>query len=245
MGDVSTFAQSLAELNLSQPDTAVALLWFRDHEEQGAEATARDLGVQMHDLGLSSVPNYARLQKQLGAHKDTVRGKAARTFKIKAACRPTLDDKYSKYTGKRPAKPSDAVIDRSQFDGRRKPWRDLVVQINGCYDYQFYDGSAVLCRRLVESLIVELFRAKNIDSKIKTDSGDYMMLDGLIKALKNSPDIRISKSGRPALEPIQKIGNTAAHSFHHITTKQDADDMARNARPLVSELLGLIDEANR
>lgn len=245
MADLQHFGQQLAEMGLIQSDAAVALLWYRDHKHQGVEATARELGTEMHTLGISDRVNNSRLAKQLGLHKDTVRGNGAGTFRIKAASRSSLDAKYSRFTGKRPPKPSDSIIPKDWFDGRRKPWRDLVAQINGCYDYHFYDGAAVLCRRLVESLIVELFKAKKIDSKIKTTGGDYMMLDGLIKVLKQSPDVRISKSAKPALEPIQRIGNTAAHSSHHITTKQDADDMARNARPLVSELLGLIDEANK
>ncbi len=199
----------------------------------------------MHELSLTGMPNVSRLGKQLSAHSDTVQGSTKGTYKLRASSRDRLDDTYSPILGRRRVKPSDSLVPRSQFASRRKAWRDLVEQINGCYDHGFYDGAAVLCRRLVEALIVEVYKAKGLQSRIQNSKGDFLMLDGLIGELSKGHEVRLSKSAKPGLEPIQRIGNTAAHSPYHITTKQDIDKVDHVLRVMISDLLGLLEDAGQ
>lgn len=241
MSDLDTFVEQLALQGLSQPDLAVGLIWFSDHTEAGISVSLKDVAKLLHDKGLSSEVNTSRLAKQLSRHRHVVRGKTSGTCKIKAASRTILDDIYAPLLGQpRRVKPSDSIIPRDQFKERRKSWQELVAEINGCYDHRFYDGAAVLCRRLVEALIVEALKVKGAD--IKTAKGDNMMLDGLIGVLNSGMHIKLSRSSRPALEPIKSAGDIAAHSPHHITTKQDIDGISSHVRVLVSELLNLIDQ---
>ncbi|QYU66776.1 hypothetical protein J4558_17645 [Leptolyngbya sp. 15MV] len=56
-------------------------------------------------------------------------------------------------------------------------------QANGCYAQGWYDGCAVMMRRLLESSIIEAFEAKKLDTKIKEPkSGDFVQLTALIGA---------------------------------------------------------------
>lgn len=41
--------------------------------------------------------------------------------------------------------------------GTRKYLEQMVYQINAAYEYGMYDASAVLMRRLMESLIIEIY----------------------------------------------------------------------------------------
>jgi hypothetical protein len=240
MNELDAFAEQLATKNLSQPDLAIALLWYRDHAEHGVSASTRDLAEEVHDLGLSGKINVSRLDDQLARHPDVVRGESAFSFKLRASGRAHLDDDYSPLLGRRRVKPSDSVVPRGQFEGRRTTWQELVTEINGCYDHGFYDGAAVLARRLVEALIVEAFKAKGHEAAIKKGDG-YMLLEELAGVVSSGQYIKLSRSAKPGLEPIRVVGNTAAHSPHHITKRQDVDNVSNHVRVLVSELLNIID----
>jgi len=240
MNDLDAFVEHLAAKGLSQPDLAVALLWHRDHKDQGASVSAKDLADSLHSVGLCSKVNASRLTDQLAKHPDVVRGALKNAFKLKVASRTKLDDTYSALLGKRRVKPSDSIVPREQFNDRRTTWRELVAEINGCYDHGFFDGAAVLTRRLIEVLIIEAFKAKGAEAAIKKADG-YMLLEELVRMLSSGQYIKLSKSSRPGLDQVRVLGNTAAHSPHHITKKQDVDIMSNHVRVLVSELLNIID----
>lgn len=240
MSDLDTYVEQLAGLELSQPDLAVALLWYRDQKDKGTSVSAKDLADLLHSVSLTSKVNASRLADQLARHPDVVRGTFTETFKLKVASRSKLDDKYSGLLGRRRVKPSDSVVPREQFKDRRTTWQELVAEINGCYDHGFYDGAAVLARRLIEALIVEAFKAKGAEAAIKKGDG-YMLLEDLVGVLSSGHHIKLSRSSRPGLEPIRALGNTAAHSPHHITKKADVDNISNQVRILVSELLNIID----
>lgn len=241
MSDLDVFVEQLAARKLSQPDLAVAMLWYHDHNNQGTSIATRDLADLLHRVSLCSKVNVSRLANQLAKHTDVVRGASANTFKLKAASRAKLDDIYSALLGRRRVKLSDSVVPREQFKDRRTTWQELVTEINGCYDQGFFDGAAVLARRLIEALIVEAFKAKGAEAAIKKADG-YMLLEELVGVLSSGQHIKLSKSSKPGLEPIRIAGNTAAHSPHHITKKQDVDNISNHVRVLVSELLNIIDD---
>jgi len=241
MTNLETFSEQLAAKELSQPDLAVALLWYRDHKDEGTSVTVKDLADALHSVGLCSKVNTSRLADQLSDHADVVRGAFSNSFKLKLGSRAKLDEQYSALLGIRRVKPSDSIVPREWFAARRKAWQDLVSEINGCYDHGFHDGAAVLARRLAEALIVEAFKAKGADAEIRVSKDNYMMMEGLIGALNSGKTIKLSRSARPTLEPIKSAGDIAAHSPYHITTKQDVDGITNHVRVLVSELLTVID----
>lgn len=240
MSDIDTFVEQLSAKALSQQELAVALLWYRDHQNQGVSVSVKELADSLHNVGLCGKVNSSRLASQLAQNRDVVRGGDPNTFKLKVASRAKLDDTYSQLLGKRRVKQSDSIVPRNQFSTRRTTWQELVAEINGCYDHEFYDGAAVLVRRLIEALIVEAFKARGAEAAIKKADG-YMLLEELVGVLSSGQYIKVSKSARPGLEPIRVVGNTAAHSPHHITKKQDVDNISNHARVLVSELLNIID----
>jgi hypothetical protein len=55
-------------------------------------------------------------------------------------------------------------------------------QANGCYKAGWYDGCAVMMRRLLETSIIEAFEAKKIETRIKDTQGDFFQLTGLVNA---------------------------------------------------------------
>jgi len=114
----------------------------------------------------------------------------------------------------------------------------LAHQINGCCDSGFYDGCAVLCRRLVESLLIDTFEKAGCGSAIERN-GEFVGLDEILKQAKSGQYIKLSRGTPKLLEKVKDVGDTAAHSQYHITAEQDIAEFRAGFRKAVSELLSL------
>ncbi|MHA7813829.1 MAG: hypothetical protein ACX94C_10600 [Phycisphaerales bacterium] len=242
MNELDAFSEHLGAMNLNQVDLAVALLWYRDRKQSGVLVNSDELADRLHSLGLSAKINKYRLRTQLSKHKDVVSGAFTGQFRIRPGSRAVLDEKYGGLVSSRRAIASSSVIDKKLFAARRKSWQKMVAQINGCYDYGFYDGSAVLIRRLFESMVIAAFEVHGLAEEIKdSKSGEYMLLEGLSKVLKAQNHFKLTRSFRGGIEPIRKAGNLAAHHPHHIATQSDIDGISQDIRTVVSELLHILD----
>ncbi len=74
---------------------------------------------------------------------------------------------------------SQSIVYNVLVKGTRPYIEKISNQINGCYEYGWFDACAVMIRRLLETLIIEVFEHHKIESKIKK-SGDYLYLKDLI-----------------------------------------------------------------
>jgi hypothetical protein len=74
------------------------------------------------------------------------------------------------------------VLPVSVVRGTRGYIERVVNQVNGAYEKGWYDASAVMIRRLLETLIIEVFEHHKVAAKIKNTSGDFFYLGDLIDA---------------------------------------------------------------
>ena len=74
---------------------------------------------------------------------------------------------------------SQNIIFTPLVKGTRSYIEKVANQINGCYEYGWFDACAVMIRRLLETLIIEVFEYHKIQSKIQKN-GDYLYLRDLI-----------------------------------------------------------------
>jgi hypothetical protein len=236
--NLETFAAELATLRLRQVDVAVSILWFKDQESLGAEETAADLAQMMNAMALSSSVNVTRLAQQLRRNPDTVSGSTKTTFKIRLSSKRALTEKLEPLLANKPVKVHHHFLPESQTKGTRKYLISLAWQLNGCYEHGFYDGCAVMCRRMIESLLIEAFEASGKSSAIKDASG-YKGLAEIIDTAKSGHHIKLSRNCPKTLDRIKSIGDTAAHDRAYITSQQDMDDISHEFRRVISELLSL------
>lgn len=234
--DLKAFAERIARLDLTQAGMAAALLWFHDHQDPGHEITAGELGNLLDGLALTSGINRTRLASQLKAHPATVRGTKADRFRISLKKRHELDVAYLPLLKRRRIVFTDALLPQSQVKGSRAYLEKLADQINGCYSVGFHDACAVLCRRVIESLLIDAFTAAGYADKIKHNR-DFMQLSGIIGVANSGHYIRLSKGSDRDLDQIKEVGDRAAHHRSYITQKQDIDLIAPKFRALVSELM--------
>lgn len=134
---------------------------------------------------------------------------------------------------------SQSVIPHSMVKKTRGYIERVVFQINGTYENGWYDSCAVMMRRLLETLIIEVFEYHRIDSRIKNSSGDFLYLSDLVSALLSEKTWNLGRNSRKALPILKDIGDQSAHSRRFIAHREDIDKLLFDFRTVAQELLFL------
>jgi hypothetical protein len=111
-------------------------------------------------------------------------------------------------------------------------------QINGCYENGWFDACAVMIRRLLETLIIEVYEHHKIQEKIKKN-GDYVYLRDLISFILSESSWTLSRNTKSALHKLKDIGDKSAHSRRYNAIRNDIDDVKLDLRVTVQELIVL------
>jgi hypothetical protein len=70
---------------------------------------------------------------------------------------------------------SEQVLPKEVVKGTRGYIESVVDQANGCYEHQWFDACSVMIRRLVETLIIEVYEADKRLDEIKDKDGNILM----------------------------------------------------------------------
>ena len=237
MGTRADFVQALAGMELSHVERATALLWYYRQSQEYDERSASELATDLHDEGFPK-PNVTRLADDLRRSRDTARGKRIGTFQIDVRRISALDETYLKLLGKKQVKVSGAVLDADAVAGTRGYLEQLARQINGTYDAGFFDACAVLCRRLMESLIIEVYIHQQRHQEIQ-HNGVFVTLERLVAHIKADQSIVLSRAAPKTMDEVKQLGDTAAHDRTYITPQVDIDDAKVRYRKMIAELLRL------
>lgn len=237
MNKRKAFSEKLAELDLKHVERAIAFLWYYRQTGEYEERSASELANDLHEDDFPK-PNITRLNEELIKSKCTVRGKQKNTFQLDIRKVSELDEKYSTLLKIKRHQPNDSILSASFVSGTRKYLEDIVRQINSCYELGLYDCCAVMCRRLMESLIVEIYIQDGRKSEIQK-GGAFMMLDDLIKYICGDKKVTLSRNTPKTMKEIKEIGDIAAHDRTYITEQTDIDDIKLKYRRLIRELLVL------
>ena len=139
------------------------------------------------------------------------------------------------------AKPeTEMVIAGSLVANTRGYIERVVAQINGTYENGWYDGCAVMIRRLLETLIIEAFEHYKIASKIKSPkTGDFYYLSDLISYTLSESSWNLSRNSKQAMPKLKAIGDLSAHNRRYNAHKSDIDNVIPSLRVVVQELIYL------
>src|SRR5262249_34109796 len=108
--------------------------------------------------------------------------------------------------------PDEPVVYFSLVRNTRGYLQRLVHQINCSYSNGWYVCCAVMIRRLVETLIIEVFEKYGIAPNIKSANGDFFYLKDLINTLIAEKSWNLSKNSRASLPRLKDVGDMSAHS---------------------------------
>jgi hypothetical protein len=140
--------------------------------------------------------------------------------------------------GTRPA--SEHVLAFSHVRNTRGYIERVVNQINGSYEKGWFDGCAVMMRRLVETLIIECFETAKIAHKIKDDrSGEFLYLKDLIDKLLQEQNFNLGRNAKKGLSNLKTIGDMSAHSRRYNANREDIDKVSSDFRIVCQELIYL------
>lgn len=228
------FLQETTEFRLTHAGRAIALLWYYRQTQEYDERSASGLASDLLDEGFPK-PHVTKLHDQLRRSKFVVRGRRPKTFQLDARRIGELDDRYSKIINIKKVIVSSAIIPEEWFVGTRSYLERMVFQINGTYEYGFYDACAVLCRRLMESLIIEVYVSSKRQAEIQ-DNGLFKRLESLIAYVKADKAVTPSRNAPKTMTEIKLLGDTAAHDRVCITEQVDIDDVKARYRRLVKEI---------
>jgi hypothetical protein len=193
----------------------------------------------LHELSLRGKVNSSRLEANLAKSRKLIRGKSPRTFKIRSSARADLEAELGQLAKpKRPPVSQDNVLVADLFKGTRKYLEELALEINGTYQFHFFNACAVVCRRLVEILLIEAFEKAGKASAIQRN-GEYVMLADIIRVAKSGAHIKLARGTGPALDEIKDIGDTGAHHRSRMVHKTDIDGVRTKLRSAVADLMRL------
>lgn len=135
--------------------------------------------------------------------------------------------------------PSDELFPLEIVKGTRPYIEKVALQACGCYDLGWFDGASVMARRLLETLIIELYEAKKLDHKIKKPDGTFQYLSGLISAMLSETAFNLGRNTKKALPVLKDLGDQSAHSRRYTARQQDLDSVKRELRVTIEELVHL------
>jgi len=235
MSDLGAFVARIAALPLTAVDRAVALLWYFRQAQEFDERTAAELADDLRANGLPR-PNITRLHRDLARSSYAVRGKRAGTFQLHAGRVAALDGRYGPLVSLRPRPTSESVLPLAAVSERRPHLRRLVEEINGTYDAQFYNSCAVMARRLLESLLIEMYIHRGLEAQIKDALGRFIPLEQLIGRVQAGNPFNLGRNSPKAMSDVKELGDIAAHDRAYQVKELDLNDIKQRYRRLIEEL---------
>ena len=82
-----------------------------------------------------------------------------------------------------------------------------------------------MLRRFVETLIIETYIEKKIESRIKDANGDFFTLQTLIDKACSEPDLNLSRNTKKVLLRLKKLGDLSAHNRRFIAKRSYFDEL--------------------
>jgi hypothetical protein len=238
--ELLSFAQRLHSIEdlKTTVDRGIALIWCAGRIDPAQGLSARDIAQVLQGAGYPT-QNVSRLHAQLTADNRTAKA-AGDSFRLRPAARRILDSVLQPFAGPAPIKSTDSVIPRSLADATRRSYLQKVThQINASYDTGLFDCTAVMMRRLIETLIVELFESRHAEARIKDGNGQFFMLDGLITRLESEPGINLGRNTKLGLRKLKDLGDKSAHNRRFNAQRADIDQLGPDVRAATEELMHL------
>ncbi len=133
---------------------------------------------------------------------------------------------------------NELILPQAIVRGTRGYIERVVFQINGCYENGWFDGCAVMMRRLIETLIIECFEKYGIADRIKdSKTPEFLFLADLIDKVVQEPSWNLGRGTRQALPRLKKVGDQSAHSRRYNAHREDIDRVSYDFRIACEELI--------
>jgi hypothetical protein len=183
-------------------------------------------------------PNTSRLMARITSSRSFIKGAGRGTWRLHAT---DLDELQMLFPGvtstSEDVVSEDTVLPTSVYENTRGFVESLARQINASYEYNIFDGCAVLMRRLTEILLILSYEHHSIDHLIKMPDGSYKSLDQIISDAKQNVVLKMTKDTKATLETFRTLGNFSAHKIYYNCRRSDLKHSLPSFRTTIEELL--------
>jgi hypothetical protein len=134
---------------------------------------------------------------------------------------------------------TNEVLPMAVVQGTRGYYERIILQANGCYENRWFDACAVMVRRFVETLIIEVYEKAGRADEIKRLDDNFLMLSGLVDHILADRVFNLSRETKAGLPLSKALGDRSAHNRRYMATKADIDRVLTTFRVMADELLHL------
>jgi hypothetical protein len=138
-----------------------------------------------------------------------------------------------------PVPETEQVLPMAVVQGTRGYIERVVLQANGCYEHEWLDACAVMIRRLVETLIIEVYEKHKKEAEIQDHDRNYLMLSHLVGKILDNKSWNLGRETRSSLPQLKSLGDRSAHNRRYLAKKRDIDNVLPGLRVVVDDLLHL------
>lgn len=235
--DVLEFIRKISERKISTIERAVAVIWYHYYFANNNGVGIKEISNFIEQAGCAK-QNVTNLKEYL-RRDGRVLKRAGEKYIIRPDAVSQLNDKYLQITKSKQIIKSDAVIDNDLFNNAKGYIKNVVLQLNASYHYSLFDCCAVMCRRLLETLIIETYEALKRSDEIKDHDDYYLMFSGLLSYLENDNQINVSRNTLKGLKAFKKLGDLSSHNRRFNARQLDIDRIRDDLRISCEELLHL------
>lgn len=133
------------------------------------------------------------------------------------------------------------VVPMAIVGGTRDYIEIVTRQVNETYRAECYDACAVMIRRLVETLIIEVYEAHGIADQIQDPATNgYVPLKKLIDKVKAESAWVLGRNVKTALSDLKDVGDWSAHGRRLYALREDIDRLRPHVRVVAQELVSLM-----
>jgi len=138
-----------------------------------------------------------------------------------------------------PIPATEQVLPMAVVAGTRGYIEKVIIQANGCYEHGWYDACSVMIRRIIETLIIEVYEAEGRPQDIKDANDEFKMLRDLVTIILADSAFNLGRDVKKSLPLLKELGDRSAHKRRYNATQPDIDKVLSGFRVTVEELLHL------
>jgi hypothetical protein len=237
MTNTNDFLRHIENQDMQLLDRAIALLWWIGREDPTEGLSGQAICAELEAVGHPK-QNVSRLSAKLREDKRTSKA-GSNGWRLHPRSRLELDTVYGFALKPKSLSLTDSVLPFDLFRNTRNYVERVVEQINKSYDAELWDCSAVMCRRLLETLIIETYEKAGRASEIKNNDGHFLMLNGLVTFLEKDSLLHLGRNAIKGLKDFKQLGDLSAHNRRFNARRDDIDRIRDGLRVASEELLHL------
>lgn len=236
--DLPQFCHRLSELQLDQTAKALALLWFHDEKAPNVVMSAGQISKIIYEAGIGN-PNSTQLGERL--RKSGMLVSSAKVFRLKELSRSRIRSWLEPILGDvQPTVDQElGFVPRDVWAGTRGYIEKVCLQLNGCFQFQFYDAASVMVRRLVETLTIECYEHLHRENEIKGTDSNYLMLRDLVNRATGVTGLPLGRDAKKALTDVKELGDRSAHNRRYNAVRADLEKVQSGVRAAIDEMINL------